>query len=186
MAHSRFSGIRNAFSYAYGVNSEVAALQVISGPNVSGVGTVTLAFGYVESADGQIILPSTTTPITIGEGATLETVVPTAVSNPTPTVYGTCTITATFAFAHGTGDQVRSGSYGVVEAVNASHTAGGGPVMIDASCAQAGLTNALLHTYLGWINAPVIDGRGSATAAAFSYAAASNGAVYTQTLISWY
>ncbi len=116
-----FAGVANAYEFAYGVNPLVPALQVdeAAGPTAAGVATVTVAFGTVTLADGSVITRlSTVAPITIGTGANAETVTPTAVSCNTPQVYQSCSFTATFAYAHGTGDRVSSATYGITEAAN--------------------------------------------------------------------
>jgi hypothetical protein len=176
MAQSSFSAVRNSYDYAYGQNPAVDALMVASGGSTAG-GTysITLALGRVFTKDGLSISPTATTPITIGAGANLETVTPTTVSNPTPDVYGTCVITATFANGHGIGDQVRSGSGGIVEAMNAAHTtsAFGGLVSVDQASANlvaathANLVTAL-DTYKGWTNVTLLDWTG--VTGAVSYA----------------
>lgn len=180
-----FSGARNAYDYAYGVNPRVPPLQVISGSTASGTYSLVLAFGSVTSADGQVITPSASqfTPITVGADSNVETVTPSAVSNPTPQSYGTCTITAAFSDAHSTGDQVRSGSNGLVEAMNAAHGAGGGLVVLDSKFLQQYASHAAMVTAItalpGWTNVTVLDWTG--TTGAVSYAASSNGGDLTAT-----
>jgi hypothetical protein len=114
-----FGGVANAYAFAYGVNPLVAPLQVdlTSGPTSAGVATLTVAFGNVALGDGLVITPlSTLAPVTVGTGANQETVTPSAVSCTTPAVYQSCSFTATFANAHGTGDKVASGTFGISEA----------------------------------------------------------------------
>ena len=71
----------------------------------------------VALGDGTIITPlSTSAPIVVGTGANAETVTPSAVSCNNPTVYQSCSFTATFANAHGTGDKIVSATFGIAEA----------------------------------------------------------------------
>ena len=184
MAHSRFSGIRNAFDYAFGLNPNgPAGFEVIAGSNTAGTYTITLGTAVGETADGQAIVISTATPITIGVGSSTETVTPTAVAP--GIIPNQLLVTATFAYAHGFGDVVRSGSFGLAEAVQAARAAGGGIVAVDGQWAQAGGVNATITATTGYTNVTILDARGTASGAAFSYKAASNGAVYAATTVSW-
>lgn len=150
MPRTKFSGEFNAFSYAFGVNPEVPAFQVIAGNNAAGTYGVTLALGQVSTPDGRTVKPVVGVPITIGSGASTETVTPTSVVNLTPLQYGTCIITAVFGFGHGPGDVVRSGDAGIQEAAQDAFAYGGGVVVIDKAVFQAlGLANnAALTTLL--------------------------------------
>lgn len=176
MAASRFNAVRSSWEYAYGVNPTIDALMVSSGgSSAAGTYSVTLSLGSVSGPDGVRISPTTTTPITIGSGASQETVTPTAVSNPTPDQYNTCTITAAFANGHGIGDQVRSGSAGIVEAMNGAHATGttfGGLAAVDAQSANTLVAThsalaTLLATYKGWINTTLLDWTGVSGAVSF-------------------
>jgi hypothetical protein len=191
-----FKGIYNAFDFAYGVNGAASgALQVTEGSNASGTYTVKCSPAVLQSADGKPITVSTTTPISIGAGAGWETVTPTAVSTDSS---GRLLITAAFANAHGAGAQIRSGSAGVVEAMNYVHSIGGGLVAIDgvATAALGGATamRTAIHTYAGWANVTVLDysGPNNTTASvAHSYYAApvtapANGGVLTSSGVTLY
>ncbi len=116
---SVFGGVANAYSFAYGINPRVAPLQIDStlATTGAGVATFTVAFGTTTTSDGTVITPlSTVAPVTVGIGANMETVTPSAVSCTTPQIYQSCSFTATFANAHGTGDPVSSATYGITEA----------------------------------------------------------------------
>ncbi|MGH9345052.1 MAG: hypothetical protein ACRD19_14990 [Terriglobia bacterium] len=181
---TEFSGIRNAFDYAYGVNTSVAPLRVDSGNSATGSQTITLAFGNIYLGDGTVVMPlSTTAPVTVGVGANAETVTPSAVSCATPNVYDTCTITATFSNTHGVGDLVSSGTFGLEEAVNAAHTLGG-LIAIDGRWTQLGGATSTVTGNKGWTNVTILDWRG--TSGAVSYKAASNGADYAATSTALY
>jgi len=88
----------------------------------------------VSLPDGTSFIPwSTSAPITIGIGATAETVTPSAVGsgcafNANP---GACTVTiGTLANAHGANEPIRSGSGGVIDAAIQANAAGGGTVVV--------------------------------------------------------
>lgn len=181
-----FAGIANAYDFAYGVNSQVAPLRVDIGNTATGAGTVTLAYGFVALSDGRKFSPITiTTPIQIGIGANIETVTPSAVSCSTPAAYDTCSVTATFANLHGTGDLIATGTFGLAEAVNYTHTLGG-LVAFDGRWASAGgLVSQFASKTYGWINVTLLDWRGTSnsTTRAFSYysgsaTAPTNGGAY--------
>ena|SRR5882762_5055887 len=178
---TQFQGIADSYDFAYGINpSAPAGLQVINGSNAAGTYTVTCSPANLTSADGLTITLSTATSITIGADSNIETVFPTSVSK---NQLGQYLITAVFANAHSTGDVVRSGSGGILEANLAVHLAGGGLVSIGpASGAAVGATTtALLNTYLttggktGWANTVLLNylGFGGTAAPANSYVAGS-------------
>lgn len=145
MANSHIAGLYNAGSYAYGINRNVPALLVLIGPNTTGVGTLNLIYGTVALTDGTIINPlNVNAPIWVGGDSAMELVTPSAVSASTPLVYGTPSVTATFSFVHGNGDQVRSGTVGLQEALNAAQAAGGGVVIVDAAWYTLGGTAAII------------------------------------------
>lgn len=140
---TRFAGYYNAVNYNYGGAGADAPgpLQVLTGTSVIGAGTVTLNFGQVALSDGSNVgVLNINAPITVGA----ETVTPTAVSNPTPGVYGSATVTATFALVHGSQESVSSATVGLQEAINAASAAGGGIVVVDAAWFALGGTAAIL------------------------------------------
>jgi hypothetical protein len=189
MALSIFSGAYHALDFAYGTAfSGAPALQVLSGSNASGTYTLTCSPASLKTSDGANIPITVNTPIAVGEGSTYEVVTPTAVSS---NQLGQILITAAFGQAHGTGAQVRSGTYGLQEAaqqcvsaanpgglvilspawfkVNGGHTTGVAVITGQKSLATA------VYTVLDW---------GGATTAK-SYTAAS-GSNYAATAISLY
>jgi len=188
MALTKYSAEFNAFNYAYGVNPETPAFQVISGSPNSGTYAITLALGVVYTPDGRAVSPVAGIPITIGSGTSIETVTPTSVSNPTPTIYGTCIITAAFSFGHGQGDLVRSGDFGLQEAATAATAYGGGLVVCDAKFFQAaGLTtNANFTTFVTGYNslsARVTILNWGGLTGALSYSAAASSAYASTTVV---
>lgn len=189
-----FAGDANAYSFAYGVNPNVAALQVdlAGGPTSAGVATLTVSFGNVALVGGTVITPlSTSAAITVGTGANAETVTPSAVSCTTPQVYQSCYFTATFTNAHGTGDRVASASYGITEAgLYLVGKLGGGTVSIDGTLLKAAgvtFTHAAVNTFItgvksGGATAIALDKSGISVTGqgALSYQAAA-GSVYAST-----
>jgi hypothetical protein len=171
MALSRFSGEFSAFEFAYGINPAVAPLLAINGPAATGAGTLTLAYGYFTTQDGTVVnYPlNTNAPITVGLTQP-ETVTPSAVSNSTPGIYGSPTVTATsFTYLHGNGDEIRSGTVGLQEAINYCYNVyGGGTVFVDARWAMFGGTSAMIASVVVPPNVTIADIRNGL------YATASN------------
>lgn len=147
MSLSRFARQTNAVDFAYGINPQVPPVLVTNGPNASGSGTITMAFGYFITADGtEVTAPfNTNAPIIVGGGSLVETVTPSSVSNSTPRQFNTAQITATFTNLHGNGDQVRSGTCGLQEAINWLASVGGGTVVVDSSWVGLGGTTAMIQ-----------------------------------------
>lgn len=144
---TRFAAFINANDFSYGGAGiqNASALQVYQGNSVTGVGTVTLAYGQIGLTDGTNLAPlNVNAPITVGVGTNAETVTPTAVSNATPGIYGSPTITANFANIHGYGDQITSGTFGLQEAVNFAAAQGSGTVIIDQAWYNSGGTAAII------------------------------------------
>jgi len=189
---ANFGNIANAYAYAFGVNPNVPALRVdlAGGPSSSGAATLTVAFGAVSLQDGTQIIPfATNEPLTVGIGANQETVTPTAVSCSTPQVYQSCSFTATFAHAHGTGDPVTTGTYGFAEAVNKQFSKGGGLVLIGMDFKNAGGTTTTVTSTSGYATVSVIQNIGTVSGSAFSYKSTGTSglpAAYTVTTVSWY
>ena len=160
----QFGGARRAVDYAYGIQTNIEPLRV-DNPTPTGTGsqTLTVAFGNITAGDGTVVAPlSTNAPITVGNtaGANMETVTPSAVSCTTPAIYDTCTVTATFTFSHGKGDQIRSGSYGLQEAINAAAgSTAGGSVIVDFAWVTLGGTTALITAANPFSSAPIVDNR---------------------------
>lgn len=141
-----FAGVRNAWDYAYGINPRVQALSVAIGNSTPGVRQIIVSSGYIVSTDGTTFSPiALTTPIRIGSGNTVETIIPSIVNCQTPQVYGTCNFTATFLYPHGIGDIIASGTVGLQEAINLQASTGGTEVSIDANWAAAGGTTAMIQ-----------------------------------------
>lgn len=139
---SRFAGLVDAWAFAYGINSDApAALQVINGSAIAGAFTITCQPASDKGPNAVSVAPTTTTPITVGLGSNAETVTPSSVSLDT---LGNILITATFANAHAAGEQVRSGTYGLQEALNYAAGAGGGTVLTSASWFAGGGTAAII------------------------------------------
>jgi|SRR5580658_122553 hypothetical protein len=188
-----FGGAANAYAFAYGANPLVAPLQIdtTNATTGAGVATFTVAFGTTKLGDGTIITPlSTSAPITVGTAGNAETVTPSAVSCGTPTVYQSCSFTATFANAHGTGDKIASASYGLQEAATFVAGRGSGLVLLDATwfkrqginpatksavdtAVEAFKSVSAAVTVLDWSGVTGGTGGAAGTNAAVSYTAAS-------------
>jgi hypothetical protein len=157
---TRFAGQFNAADFAYGINKTSSAMIVTNGPNATGAGTLTVAFGYTTLPDGTVINPlNVNAKIEVGAGAGWETVTPTSVSTSTPTQYGTSTVTATFSNLHGNGDQIRSGTCGLQEALNYASTYGGGVVIVDAGWTALGGTTTILNAATIPVGVAIQDNR---------------------------
>ncbi len=102
-------------------------------------------------------------PIILGSGSVQETVTPTAVSCNTPAIYNSCTFTATTSNAHGNQETVRTGSYGLQEAINLARSMGGGTVVVSGRWAQAGGTNSTITSAATYSNVILQDTRAGNT-----------------------
>jgi hypothetical protein len=124
-------------------------IRITSG-NSTGAGAATfgLSSASIRLPDGRTVMPFSAgglnilgqpgpfpaIPIYVGAGATRELVTPTAVTGCfAGAPQGSCQITATFANAHGQGEVVTSGSFGIQEAANDAGFWGGGVVSVDPS-----------------------------------------------------
>jgi hypothetical protein len=178
MALTTYAGIINANEFAYGTAlGQAGALQVLQGSTSTGAYTILCAPASLTTSSGLKISITVNTPITIGSDSGIETVTPTAVSTNN---LNQLLITATFTYAHGTGAQVRSGSYGLQEAAEYAKAKGGGLIALNWAWFQAnGLTtNAGLTTLLGTYNSlsantTVLNYGGIAGALSYAAAAAS-------------
>lgn len=156
---SRVAGVFVASQYS---NWRMA---VVSGSAAAGAYSIVLAQGAVVLPDGRNIVPfAANAPISIGQGATAETVTPSAVSGCTfAQATPSCTITATFTYAHGAGDAVTSGTNGLQEAINdaagwngSTINSTGGEVVVDKTWLG---TNAMLSAASPFWNVSVLDYR---------------------------
>jgi hypothetical protein len=158
---SNVAGVRVAANYAYGYNG-VAGANIVQGFTGTGTQSMTVCPAIRALPDGRVInLFSILSPIGIDIGTSVgETVTPTAVSLVSPPLgqqgdQQCAVITASFTYAHGQSqfiNQIRSGTFGVQEAINdiVGFTGGGGQtlsttggiVVIDSSY---GGTNAQLN-----------------------------------------
>jgi hypothetical protein len=133
--------IPNSSSFAgdtYNAPAYAWSGTVYSGSTGTGAYAITLYSPGVTLPDGRrvsVFGNTTIPPITIGNpgAGTMETVTPSAVSgcnslNAGAATQGTCTITATFTYAHGRGDYIGSGDAGIQEAINDAGNNGGGQV----------------------------------------------------------
>jgi len=152
---STFAGRTSANAYAYGINSTApAGLLVLAGS--TGTGAYTLTCQPQKSVNPNLAscVPTTNTPITVGQGSAAETVTPSAVSIDT---LGNIMITATFSNSHMAGDMVRSGTVGLQEALNAVAAMGGGLVVVDGAWTKLGGTQAMFEASVAVANTAVED-----------------------------
>lgn len=160
MAITSFAGFYNALAYGYGnAGVEAGPLQVISGSTSTGTYTLTCQPTNPYTSSGLKVPVSTTTPITIGGDSSMETITPTAVSTNN---LNQLLITGTFTYAHGTGAAVRSGTFGLQEALNAASAAGGGVVVVDSKWFAAGGTQAIINAVTYPASVTIQDNSGTA------------------------
>jgi hypothetical protein len=194
-------------------------IRIALGNAPAGAASFTMSSGGVRLQDGRSITPFSSgglsilgapspglpaIPITIGAGTTKETVTPTAVSGCIPSIQNggpgapvTCQISATFANAHGQGEVVTSGTFGIQEAINDAaffNASSGaiGRVVIDTGLVQAvGLAN--VNAGLALVNAlpgvmlddeTGLTGAGSFAARATSTSTAAAAAAPTLTAVA--
>jgi len=147
---SNFAGRYEAIDFGYGAPGVLPGpLRIVTGSTLtSSTYTITLTTSRVTMADGTVLFPiTTTTPLLVGSSGNSETVTPTAVSGCNyDSGYGGCSVTAAFTYAHGNGDAVMSGTFGLQEAINyAAGTGGyGALVNVDSKWAAAGGTSAMI------------------------------------------
>lgn len=162
-----FAGQRNAIAYSYGTGAAPGGQVVMPSPLVVDIGnaatgsqSITVAFGSVTAGDGTVFTPlNINAPIFVGGPTNQEKVTPSAVSCTTPTIYDTCTFTATFANTHGRGEQITSATFGLQEAINIQNALGGGQVAIDLSWQLAGGTAAIITAAAPFSNVVIEDNR---------------------------
>lgn len=153
-----------AANFAYG-QRQVAPLRVIGGPYAAGAATLTVDYGRTATLDGLNFNPlATNAPVLVGSGSYQETVTPTAVSCTSPAIYGTCQFTATFTYAHGTGDLVQSATAGLQEAINYAAGLGGGYVLVDRVWTSMGGTTAMITAATPYSSVFIEDNRGATSA----------------------
>lgn len=163
---TRFAGRYNAIDYAYGIAPGIAPLQVAQGNAATGTASITLVVACTTAGDGTSVCPlATNAPILVGVGSTQDTVTPTALSNCSyqSAAYASCTVTGSFTFTHGTGEQVTSGSYGLQEAINLANTGSGGIATVDKVWAGFGGTTAKITAAAGFSNVAIEDTRAGDT-----------------------
>lgn len=157
MALARFAGNYNALDYAYGIagGSGAAPLQVISGSNSSGTYTLTCSPATLYTSSGIAIPISTATPINVGSDSNQDlSVTPTSVSQ---NGLNQLLITGAFTYAHSTGANVSSGTFGLAEASLAASKAGGGTVTVDAAWFRAGGTQAIFNGQTAYAGVTLVN-----------------------------
>lgn len=141
---SNFAGQFNATAYAYGCPGCPPPL-VLSTAIPPGLAVPSVEFGFVTFDDGSQFYPlATNAPIRIGSASLTETVTPAAVSVVSQ-AYSGMNFAAMFSNAHGTGEQISSATFGLQEAINAAHAAGGGSVIVDSGWVALGGTTGIIN-----------------------------------------
>ncbi len=151
MPASIFSAQYNAILFNYGgsnTNAPQDPPQVVAGA-AAGTVAIQVSANSAVTNDGFQFAPfATNAPITIGVGASAETVTPSAVGTASDTQYApidsAISLTATFANAHGPQEFVSSGTFGLQEAINFAAANGGGRVVVTPGWYQAGGTAAMI------------------------------------------
>lgn len=133
-AQSSFSG-----GVYYAPNFGKWKAQIYTGFTGTSTQTFTALQSTVTTNDGIQFVPFVVNgKITVGTGATQETVTVTAVSgclqNQTTSGVGTCNVTASFTNAHGASEPIGSGDNGIMEATVYAQNTGGGQVKFFVDC----------------------------------------------------
>jgi hypothetical protein len=165
-ASSFLAGRRVAQSYAYGFG-QVPGAHVAVGNSATGAATVTVCPAVRALPDGRVVnlfQNGILNPVTFDLGtASSETVTPTAVSVVSPaglTVeadQNCAAITATFSFTHAPSQftgQVRSGTFGLQEAINDAAPSG----LVEVGDEWGG-TNAILAAAVPYVGVSIEDTR---------------------------
>ena len=166
---TRFGGLYNAVDYAYGVVGAPGPLLVQTGNSGTGSTSITIQVAYATLGDGTKLFPlgvvGNTFSIGTGANGTFESPTITGQSNCNfDAGYGTCTVTASFTYAHGSGEPITTATYGLQEAINAAHGAGfvagsGGTVIVSAGWTGIGGTNSTITGATPFSNVVIEDTR---------------------------
>ena len=151
-------------AYSYGQWS----VAVYDFPQGTGTKQFSVNTSSVKLQDGRIIMPfSTNAPIYVGsELVTPSTIGSGCIASSLPP--GSCVLTATFSQAHGRGEIVRSGTYGLQEALNDAGASGGGAVTTDSAWSSIGGTSAMISAATKPANTAVEDVRTGAASGTFT------------------
>jgi hypothetical protein len=140
--------------------------KVLSGPNTTGAVSYVMQAGYIVAKNGRSINPfSISAPVLIGT-ANQETATPSAVSGCVAVTQNTvqCTVTVTVANAHGQGELIQSGTFGLQEALNDAQLSGqnfgvAGIVTLDGLWTAIGGTDAMVKAALPYQLVTIEDRR---------------------------
>ena len=133
-AVSRFAGLFNAIDFAYGCGDGFPpSLKVSQGSQAAGAaGTLTVGAGFTQLSDGTIVWPlNANAPINIGIGAGADLITPASTAGGMNSTQDAVTVTLTATHAHGAGDRIASGTFGLQEALNFASLMGGGQVILS-------------------------------------------------------
>lgn len=113
----------------------VPTLTVLTGNTSTGSQSITVDYGY-SSFNGVTFYPlAVGQVVTVGMGATADSVTISAVTCPTPAIYGSCSFTATsYSYAHGRGDPIKFAALSA-------------PVKLEGSCSGVATASQTLGLY---------------------------------------
>lgn len=145
-------------NYAYGLGGPSTGGRIFTGNSSTGVTTITLYSALIALPNGHSIMPyATNAKITVGTGATQETVTPTVISGCyLGAPIGSCRLTANFTFTHGQGEFIATATFGLQEAINDATSQGGGNLVVDSTW---GGTTSLILNANGNLNVTITDNR---------------------------
>ena len=166
---TKFGGIYNAVDFSYGVIESLGPLLVQTGNSSTGSTSITVQIAYVTLGDGTKLFPLGTvgSTFTIGTGAnnTLESPTITGQSNCNfDAGYGTCTVTASFTYSHGSGEPITTATFGLQEAINVAHGPGfvpraGGTVLVGPEWSGIGGLTSTITSATAFSNVAIEDTR---------------------------
>lgn len=176
---TRSAGKFFAASYGRWQTHTTSSTPASAGSIGSDVGLPTVNGSFnVSDARFLTVFPTTAPfpPILVDNGSVQESVTPTGASSCNSYLVANlstgnvpiCTITGTFANAHGAGALIQSGSAGLQEAINDAQASGGGVVVLDAAwqtLVNSNLLNAstLIANAVPFANVYIEDDRGPST-----------------------
>jgi hypothetical protein len=143
-----YAGQSRVSNFWVGPNFGKWAQRVAAGSTTAGTYSITIQGpGSVTAGGNQSFVPfNPAVRITVGVGAVRETIKPTSVTGcAVGQAVNPCVVTATFAFAHGAGTPIVSGSCGFDEANLVASQNGGGIVLMDNNmgCTAVTITTSI-------------------------------------------
>ena len=175
---SRVAGRFVAFNYGGW------AIPLYTVPSGTGSHTFAPLYDTVTLSDGRRFVPfATNAPLYVGS----ELVTVTAVGAgcvPNNTIPGGCVLTATFSSTHTNAENLRSGTFGLQEALDDAGSSGGGAVVVDSAWAGSGGTTAMVSAATLPTSTGIEDARTGAPAASVNGVPITPSSVAATTTIS--